>query len=108
MNGDTLPTDANLPGAVILRADAILFDADGVLVGSDASVEVSWTRWAWRWGLDPVSINAAVHGRRSADTVALLIDKANRLQALDDIDRYEVEDAASVTAVPGAASRRCT
>lgn len=81
----------------------LLFDCDGVLVDSDATVEVSWTRWAHRWELDPTSVTAMVHGRRSADTVALLIDPADRGRALADIDRFEVEDAASVIAVPGAA-----
>ena len=81
---------------------ALLFDADGVLVDSDASVKLSWTRWAERWGLSPADVYATVHGRRSADTVALLIDLANQQAALADIDRYEIEDADDVTACPGA------
>ena len=81
----------------------LLFDADGVLVDSDASVELSWRRWAHRWDLEPATVLPMVHGRRSADTVALLVDHADRPRALADIDRYEVEDAASVTACPGAA-----
>src|SRR2546421_8536345 len=83
---------------------ALLFDCDGVLVDSDASVHLSWTRWARGRGLDPDAVSAMVHGRRTADTVALLIDAAGRDAALADIDRYEVEDAARVTAVPGAAA----
>jgi mannitol-1-/sugar-/sorbitol-6-phosphatase len=81
----------------------LLFDADGVLVDSDASVLQSWRRWAQRWHFDPDAVAAMVHGRRSADTVALLVDSADRARALADIDRFEVEDAASVTALPGAA-----
>ncbi|MGY1602266.1 HAD-IA family hydrolase [Geodermatophilus sp. SYSU D00815] len=81
----------------------LLFDADGVLVDSDASVEVSWSRWAHRWDLDPAAVLPVVHGRRSADTVALLVDHADRPRALADIDRFELEDASSVTACPGAA-----
>jgi sugar-phosphatase len=89
---------------VNVPARGLLFDADGVLVDSDASVERAWTRWAHRWDLDPASVRAMVHGRRSADTVALLVDHADRARALADVDRYEVEDAAAVTACPGAAA----
>jgi sugar-phosphatase len=81
----------------------LLFDADGVLVDSDASVDSAWSRWAHRWDLDPATVLPMVHGRRSADTVALLVDHADRPRALTDIDRFEIEDAASVTACPGAA-----
>ena len=81
----------------------LLFDSDGVLVDSDASVHLSWSRWARDHGLAPAEVVDAVHGRRSADTVALLIDAAGQAAALEAIDRYEVEDAATVTALPGAA-----
>lgn len=89
--------------SAIIACRALLFDADGVLVDSDASVEVSWSRWALQWNLDPVAVLATVHGRRSIDTVALLIDPDRQRQALADVDRYEIEDAAAVTACPGAA-----
>jgi sugar-phosphatase len=90
-----------MTGAV-LPCRALLFDCDGVLVDSDESVHRSWTRWARTCGLDPQAVTAMVHGRRSADTVALLIETVEREAALSDIDRYEVEDAATVTALPGA------
>jgi sugar-phosphatase len=85
-----------------LPCRALLFDADGVLVDSDASVAVSWTRWARAWGLDPAAVLTVVHGRRSADTVALLIGPGEQARALADIDRFELEDAASVSPCPGA------
>jgi mannitol-1-/sugar-/sorbitol-6-phosphatase len=81
----------------------LLFDSDGVLVDSDASVLRSWSRWARRWNLDADEVTAMVHGRRSADTVALLMAVEDRARALAEIDRYEVEDAITVTALPGAA-----
>jgi sugar-phosphatase len=87
-----------------LPARGLLFDADGVLVDSDASVVTAWTRWAGRWELDPAVVLPMVHGRRSADTVALLIGDADRARALAEIDRFEVEDAAAVTTCPGAAA----
>ena len=90
-------------GAVIVPARGLLFDADGVLVDSDESIERAWLRWAHRWDHDPAAVLAGIHGRRSDDTVALLVDHADRARALADIDRYELEDVGTVTACPGAA-----
>ncbi|MFB9378662.1 HAD-IA family hydrolase [Kineococcus gynurae] len=80
---------------------AILFDSDGVLVDSDASVHSAWSRWAIFYGLDPDEVADMVHGRRSADTVALLVPAEQQQEALSTVDRYEVEDALQVTAMPG-------
>jgi sugar-phosphatase len=88
----------------LLRCRAVLFDCDGVLVDSDASVLAAWSRWARELGLEPDAVAAVVHGRRSADTVATLIDEPDRAAAAALIDRYEVEDAESVTPIPGAAA----
>ncbi len=88
---------------VTLPARGLLFDNDGVLVDSDAAVTTSWSRWATEQGLDPAGVVAVVHGRRSADTVADLVPGARRVEATALIDRYELEDAETVPAVPGAA-----
>jgi sugar-phosphatase len=90
------------PGSILLQGTAVLFDCDGVLVDSDLSVDRAWTRWAKRYGLDPDHVVAMVHGRRTADTVALLIDAADRAEALAAIDAYELEDAAAATGIGGA------
>jgi sugar-phosphatase len=89
-------------GGLALPCGGLLLDCDGVLVDSDASVDRAWSRWAHRYGLPADQVGAAVHGRRSEDTVRLLIAEHARDEALATIDRYEVEDAASVTAIPGA------
>ena len=81
---------------------AVLFDCDGVLVDSDASVVRAWSRWAVSYGLDPAAVVPLVHGRRAADTVAMLVDPRDRAAALDRINAYEIEDAAGVVPVPGA------
>jgi sugar-phosphatase len=88
---------------VTLPARGLLLDNDGVLVDSDAAVTTSWSRWATEQGLDPAGVVAVVHGRRSADTVADLVPGARRVEATALIDRYELEDAETVPAVPGAA-----
>jgi len=88
--------------AVELTCAAVLFDSDGVLVDSDASVTRAWRRWAAEYGLDADRVVAAVHGRRASDSVAALVDAAVRAEALRAINAYELEDAASVTAIAGA------
>jgi sugar-phosphatase len=86
-----------------LPARGLLFDNDGVLVDSDAAVARSWTRWAIEHGLAPASVLEIVHGRRSADTVALLVSEGARARSTALIDRYEIEHSVSVTAIAGAA-----
>lgn len=82
--------------------EGVLFDCDGVLVDSDASVFAAWGEWAAQHSLDPDTVAKAVHGRRAADTVALLIDPEQRAEALNKINAFELESAAEVTAIPGA------
>ena len=87
----------------ILPATGLLFDCDGVLVDSDASVISAWSTWAVRFGLDPGTVIGMVHGRRSADTVKTLLPAELQADALLAIDMLEVEVAREVTALPGAA-----
>ena len=85
-----------------LACAAVLFDSDGVLVDSDDSVRFAWTRWATTYGLSPDEVLPMVHGRRSIETVRLLIDGSLRSEALAMIDRFELEDAVRVAVMPGA------
>ncbi|MGC8627430.1 MAG: HAD-IA family hydrolase [Acidimicrobiales bacterium] len=87
---------------MLLSCRAVLFDCDGVLVDSAASVRAAWARWAQKLGLDAEEVYRLVHGRRSEDTVALLVPEARRAEEVARIDRLEIEDAPSVRAVKGA------
>ena len=89
------------PGRV-LPAAAVLFDCDGVLVDSDPSVVSAWSRWGTHYALDAAEVVALVHGRRAADTVAHLIEEDRQAEALALVNRYEIEDAGTVRAIPGA------
>ncbi|MFD6339630.1 HAD-IA family hydrolase [Streptomyces sp. NPDC060131] len=92
------------PSAVFsIPCEGLLFDNDGVLVDSDHGVDQAWSQWARDRGLPAGQVTAIVHGRRSADTVALLVtDPEERPAALAAIDRLEVEAAATTIALPGA------
>ncbi|AQU70232.1 HAD-IA family hydrolase [Streptomyces niveus] len=93
------------PTVLDIPCEGLLFDNDGVLVDSDHGVDQSWSQWARDRSLLPEQVTAMVHGRRSADTVALLVtDPKERPAALAAIDRLEVEAAATTTALPGALS----
>ncbi|MFC8194876.1 HAD-IA family hydrolase [Streptomyces sp. NPDC057298] len=86
-----------------IPCEGLLFDNDGVLVDSDLGVDQAWSEWARAHGLPAEHVTAMVHGRRSADTVALLVaDPGARPAALAEIDRLEIEAAATTTALPGA------
>jgi sugar-phosphatase len=89
-----------------IACTAVLFDSDGVLVDSGESVIRAWTKWALHESLDPQIVLPMVHGRRTRDAVALLIDHDGQQTSLDLINRLEVEDVATVTEMPGAVA--CT
>jgi mannitol-1-/sugar-/sorbitol-6-phosphatase len=91
-----------MQSGVVLPCRALLFDCDGVLVDSDDSVRRSWGRWALHYGLEPDEVTPLVHGRRSVDTVNLLIAPDLRAEAVRTIDAFELEDARDVRGVAGA------
>ena len=84
--------------------EAVVFDNDGVLVDSLASVDRAWRRWSIEHGLDPEAVMPTVHGRPSRDTVAALFAPDLVEGAVRRIDELEIDDAADVTALPGAAA----
>ena len=57
---------------VVVRCKGVLFDMDGILISSLASVERSWTKWAGLRGIDPAYALANIHGRRAIESVAEL------------------------------------
>lgn len=92
---------SGLPDLVLVPA-AIVFDLDGVLVDSDASVVDAWTTWAIARDLDPATVIEVCHGQPSRATVRVFVDPADEATALADIDRIELGLAGEATALPGA------
>jgi sugar-phosphatase len=78
-----------------------LFDLDGTLVDSAESIARCWLRWADEYGVDPMRLVDA-HGRTSAQIVADLVGPDAVGAALRRIDALEIDDAHTVTAMPGA------
>jgi sugar-phosphatase len=84
------------------HCEAVLFDCDGVLVDSELSTVAAWTRWAHDFDIEPERVMAVMQGRRSEDTIAEFLPEPMRVAAEQRIDEYEIGDAASVRAIPGA------
>ena len=87
---------------LVLEPAAIVFDLDGVIVDSDASVVDAWTRWAVARDLDPATVIDVCHGQPSRATVRAFVDPADEAAALAHIDRIELELAGEARALPGA------
>jgi sugar-phosphatase len=81
--------------------DAVLFDLDGVLVDSTASVTRSWDRWAAEYGVSAQALQEN-HGQPAQALVERLLAPDQFTAGLARIEAIEVDDAASVEAVPGA------
>ena len=98
---------ARLRRVVALAPAAVLFDLDGVLADSTDAVERHWIQFAERHGMDPGTVLAGAHGRRSVDHVAELLAGAPPDYIAAEnvlVEQIEVEDNEGVTGLPGAAA----
>ncbi|MEU4016991.1 HAD-IA family hydrolase [Microbacterium sp. NPDC028030] len=81
--------------------DAVLFDLDGTLVDSTASVIRAWRRFAAHYGVssDPLHEN---HGQPARTLIARLLPAELRSEGLDRILELELADAVALPEVRGA------
>ena len=86
---------------MILRASALLFDNDGVLVDSHAAVNVAWGILAEEFGLKNFSISNH-YGTRAQDLILELVGEASFEQANNRINELEQATADQTHALPGA------
>lgn len=82
---------------------AILFDLDGVLVNSIASVERAWRNFAARHGLDPELAVKTAHGHRSIETVRILMPQLDAEVENRVVEQDEIDDAVGLKPTEGAA-----
>jgi sugar-phosphatase len=80
---------------------AVIFDNDGTLVDSQASVVRSWVRWAQEHDIDPYSLQG-FHGVPAAGIIAEVAPHLDAEAALARIDEIEVGDVEGVVAIAGA------
>jgi sugar-phosphatase len=87
---------------VILACDAILFDLDGTLVSSLPAVDRAWSKWALKVGLVPEEILPKIHGRRSIDSVRVLVPHLDAEVEDAWLQEAEASDTTGVTGLEGA------
>ncbi|MFB6847573.1 HAD-IA family hydrolase [Streptomyces sp. NPDC056373] len=76
-----------------IHAQALLFDNDGTLVSSLASVDRCWTRWAGEYGITAEEFaRVELHGRPAAEIAADLLPAEVVPAAVARIEDLEVED----------------
>jgi mannitol-1-/sugar-/sorbitol-6-phosphatase len=90
-------------GPTQLRADALLFDLDGVLVDSTANVERHWRDWATGNGLDAARILSVVHGRRAIDSIREQAPHLDAERELATLVEAEMRDTSGILVFDGAA-----
>lgn len=85
-----------------LRAAALLFDMDGVLLDSRPVVERTWRRWAARHGRSAEPMLKIAHGRRTSDTLRATAPELATREEVAWLDAAELEDFDGIVAIPGA------
>lgn len=83
--------------------DAVLFDLDGTLVDSTASVIRSWRRFAEEYGISMQALHEN-HGQPAAALIDRVVAAERRPDALQRITALEVHDAIDLRPVLGAES----
>ncbi len=83
---------------------AILFDLDGTLVDSTASVERCWRRWTERAGLDFEQVMAIAHGRPAAESLKIVAPHLSLVEEAAWLEDQEFTDAHTVEVIKGAQS----
>ncbi|WP_433006573.1 HAD-IA family hydrolase [Kribbella sp. CA-294648] len=84
---------------------AVLFDMDGTLVTSDASVERAWTTWASEYGVSVAEVLSQAHGAPAESTVARMLPQLGEVARSTAAARQlelQYDDLSDVVAAPGA------
>jgi len=87
----------------IFHCSAILFDLDGVLVDSTASVDRQWRAWARRKCVDEEKIMAIAHGVRAIEVIQRVAPHLDAASEVRELESLEAEDRDNVAVMPGAA-----
>ncbi|MBW8839400.1 MAG: HAD-IA family hydrolase [Gemmatimonadetes bacterium] len=88
---------------VSVRANALLFDLDGVLVDSGECVRRVCTSWAIARGLDPELVLRTGHGRRVQETIRAVAPHLDLDREVAELVGIEARTTEGVHPVPGAA-----
>lgn len=87
---------------MIIEAEAVLFDNDGVLVDTHDQVVVAWTQLAREFGLEIAPLLVELVGRRAADTLGRHLSPEETERAVARLEDLEVEHAGATRPIAGA------
>lgn len=91
-----------MSGAIVIHVEGILFDMDGVLISSIASVNRCWKRWAQHYGVPGADTYEIPHGTRAVDIIRTLRPDLDVAEGLCLIEDMEIDDVADLVVLPGA------
>ena len=90
-----------MSGRITVEAAGLLFDNDGVIVSSIASVNRCWRKWAAHYDV-PVAADFEIeHGTRAVDVMQKLVPGIDVVEGLKVIEDMELEDVADLEVLPG-------
>ena len=86
----------------VFHCAAILFDLDGVLVDSTASVARQWALWAAEHNVPVDEAVRVAHGRRTLETIRLLAPHLDAEAETVRLERREADDTDGIGRIKGA------
>ena len=89
---------------VATEVAGLLFDNDGVLVSSIASVNRCWRLWAAHYGIPNADQVKVAHGTRAIEMMLALKPDVDTVEGLRLIEDLEIADVADVEVLPGVRS----
>ena len=89
---------------ISIEIAGILFDNDGVLVSSIASVNRCWRRWAAHYGVPNADKVEVSHGTRAVDMMLALKPDVDVVEGLRLIVDLEMADVVDIEVLPGGRS----
>jgi sugar-phosphatase len=86
---------------VTVEAAGLLFDNDGVIVSSIASVDRCWKRWAAHYGVPNPETVQIEHGTRAIEIMEKFAPWVDKIEGFRLIEDMEIEDIADLEVLPG-------
>jgi sugar-phosphatase len=84
-----------------IRTRGLLFDMDGVLISSIASVERSWSEWARSRNLDITEVMRQSHGQRALEIIQSLVPPEEVAAEFKRIEDIEIADTEGLEVLEG-------